>query len=77
MKDDWKKLVYEDIDLDGKITDYDILENDEILRRAMEKEPYTSTLDEDYESEDFDDEESEEELDEDVSYEDEDFGDEE
>ena len=59
MKDDWKKLIYEDIDLDGKITDYDILENDEILRKAMEKEPYTSTLDEDYESEDFDDDEDE------------------
>lgn len=37
MKDDWKKLVYEDVDFDGEITPYDIMENDENLRRAMEK----------------------------------------
>lgn len=57
MKDDWKKLIYEDVDLDGKITDYDILENDEMLEKELEKEPYASTLDEDYESEDYDDDE--------------------
>ena len=66
MKDDWKKLIYEDIDLDGKITDYDILENDEILRKAMEKEPYTSTLDEDYESEDYESVDFDDDEDEDV-----------
>ena len=65
MKDNWKKLIYEDVDLDGKITDYDILENDEMLRKAMEKEPYASTLDEDYESEDDDEEDLDEDFDED------------
>ena len=38
MKDDWKKLIYEDVDFDGEISDYDIMENDENLRKAMEKE---------------------------------------
>lgn len=53
MKDDWKKLIYEDVDFDGVISDYDIMENDENLRKAMEKEVEHVPYDED--EDDFDD----------------------
>ena len=49
MKDDWKKLIYEDVDFDGEISDYDILENDDNLRLEMEREEVPSS---DYEEDD-------------------------
>lgn len=62
MKDDWKKLIYEDVDFDGEISDYDIMENDENLRKAMEKEVEYIPYDED--EDDFDDDDLDESLDE-------------